>query len=564
MSAAFFAACGGSNKNGKNPTRTATTGGASAAPSAAASAAGSAAAATSTQVAAVATASPAAVRPKTGGALVHAQVSGEQAHQDPHLSSSGTLHKAGSGLAYSRLIKSKVGPGFLTTIVPDADIAQSWEQVDDVTYVFHLRPNAKWQNIAPVSGRAINAQDFVYSYGRQRDLKMAASFLPDTSQVQAVDPQTLRLQAPKPDVDFLTILSSDWNHIVAKEAVDVRGDLKDGPTIGSGAWIQKEYVPNNVIRFVKNPDFYLKDEFGISLPYMDTMDILRIADMSTKTAAFETGKTLFETFEADVTAQVRGRHPDFQYLKTKVVNANGGQSIVLNSAIAPTNDLRVRQAVSQAFDRKAFQDAIYGADGWIGGTIVHLDDSSWLLPEDELRKTLTYDPAAAKQLLQAAGATGWKPKITYYIGQDTTGEFTQAQMKNVAIDSTIVVMDNPGLAQWLNQHDREFVAFIRGTAIRGTNADLRASYKTGGQYNPSNMSDPQLDQMIEAQAGEKDKDKRKAALLEIQRRIVNYMSVIPLRSSFTNILFQPKLRNMWGTPYSTAEMSLYDHLWLDT
>src|SRR5262249_13863746 len=155
----------------------------------------------------------------------------------------------------------------------------------DTTYVFKLRSNAKWQNIAPVSGRAVTAQDVVYSYGRQKDLKAAAGFLPEMSQVQAVDPQTVRLQAPKPDFDFLTVLCVDQNKIVAKEAVDLKGDLKDGPTIGSSPWIQKQWVPNNVISFTRNPDYYLKDELGIQLPYMDTMDILRIQDRSTLFAA---------------------------------------------------------------------------------------------------------------------------------------------------------------------------------------------------------------------------------------------------------------------------------------
>jgi peptide/nickel transport system substrate-binding protein len=480
------------------------------------------------------------------------------------MTSQGTFHKAGSGLAYSRLVKFKMGPNYLANLTPDGDLAQSWEQPDDTSFVFHLRPTAKWQNIAPVSGRAVTAQDIVYSYGRQRDLKAAAGYLPEMSQVQAVDPQTVRITSPKPDLDFLTVLCSDQNHIVAKEAVDVKGDLKDGPTIGSGPWIQKSWTPNNVISFTRNPDFYLKDELGIPLPYMDSMDILRIPDPSTMQAAFETGKTHFETFQDGIIGTVRGRHPEAQYLQSKVISFNLGNCIVLHAGLAPTTDQRVRQAVSMAFDRKGFQDAIYGGQGWIGGGIVQVNSLDWLLSEDELRKLLPFDPQGAKQLLQAGGATGWKPKITYYISQDNIGEFTQAQMKNVGIDATIMVMDNPALGQWLSQKDREFVNFIRLGGVIGTNADLRSFYKTGGPNNTSHMSDPQLDDMIEAQANEKDANKRKAALQDIQRRIVNYFSVIPLRSSFVNLLAQPKVRNVWGAPFSTVEASVYDHIWLDS
>src|SRR5262249_7180807 len=160
-----------------------------------------------------------------------------------------------------------------------------------------------------------------------------------------------------------------------------------------------QWTPNNVISFTRNPDYYLKDELGIPLPYMDTMDILRIADPSTLRAAFDTGKTHFETFMDGVIGTVRSRHPEAQLLQSKVISYNLGNCIVLHAGIAPTNDQRVRQAVSMAFDRKAFQDAIYAGNGWIGGGILQVNSLDWLLSEDELRKLVPYDPAGAKQLL---------------------------------------------------------------------------------------------------------------------------------------------------------------------
>src|SRR5262249_36880579 len=102
--------------------------------------------------------------PKRGGIL---HVRGyDPVHFDHHLT---TNFKTNTTLSFvhSRLVRHKVGaavqPG---TFLVEPDLAERWEELDDTTYVFHLRQGVKWQNKPPVNGRELVAQDVKFTFDR--------------------------------------------------------------------------------------------------------------------------------------------------------------------------------------------------------------------------------------------------------------------------------------------------------------------------------------------------------------------------------------------------------------
>ena len=169
------------------------------------------------------TAAGAAVRPKRGGRIVVGNFTGEQGHQDPHLEAAGLGHSRGTGVAYNMVIRKKlnaeVSKEESIEVIPDGDLAASWEQPDEKTFIFKLRPGVKWHNIPPVNGRALTAEDVVYSTRRQLDLKITASFLPGVERVSAPDRSSVRIELTRPDPDFLIAFMTAHNKIVAREAV---------------------------------------------------------------------------------------------------------------------------------------------------------------------------------------------------------------------------------------------------------------------------------------------------------------------------------------------------------
>src|SRR5262249_32631172 len=117
-----------------------------------------------------AVASPVAARqPKRGGVMRY-RISSNLGNLDPHLNV-GTYFSWGPAEVYSRLLRPRPGAEVKPpSIIPTGDLAESWQQPDDTTYVFKLRHDARFQNIAPVNGRPVVADDVVYSLNRLRDL----------------------------------------------------------------------------------------------------------------------------------------------------------------------------------------------------------------------------------------------------------------------------------------------------------------------------------------------------------------------------------------------------------
>src|SRR5439155_1501322 len=75
------------------------------------------------------------------------------AHFDIHQTSTSILHSI-YAICLSKLIQFKVGADVVQPgLIPVPDLAESWTQPDDVTYVCNMRSGVKWQNIPPADGR---------------------------------------------------------------------------------------------------------------------------------------------------------------------------------------------------------------------------------------------------------------------------------------------------------------------------------------------------------------------------------------------------------------------------
>src|SRR5207237_3542833 len=112
---------------------------------------------------------------------------------------------------HSRLVKHKTGPGVAPgSLVIEGDLAESWTQPSETTYVFKLRKGVRWHNKPPVNGREVTADDVVFSVSHILTVKGNANayMLKAVDKVEAVDKQTVRLTLREPFVWFLDMLSN--------------------------------------------------------------------------------------------------------------------------------------------------------------------------------------------------------------------------------------------------------------------------------------------------------------------------------------------------------------------
>ena len=157
-----------------------------------------------------------------------------------------------------------------------------------MTYRFTLREGVLWQDIDPVNGRELVAEDLAFSYERQRTPGWPnAPLLQNIETIEAEDQYTLKvtLDPEFPDADFMLALADGHTKVVPHEVVEANGDLMEGPVIGSEPWIWVTTEDDFGSSFVKNSNY-----FEGALPFPDEF-ITRVikGEEETRLAAFAVG-----------------------------------------------------------------------------------------------------------------------------------------------------------------------------------------------------------------------------------------------------------------------------------
>jgi ABC-type transport system substrate-binding protein len=106
----------------------------------------------------------AAQTPKRGGTLTLR--TWDPPHFDHILAHAYKTHVVIS-FTHSRLLRHKAGPGVRPGAFPiEGDLAESWQQTSDTTYVFKLRRGVRFHAKPPVNGRELTAEDVRYTFER--------------------------------------------------------------------------------------------------------------------------------------------------------------------------------------------------------------------------------------------------------------------------------------------------------------------------------------------------------------------------------------------------------------
>ena len=488
--------------------------------------------------------------PKRGGVLT---VRGwDPPHFDPHLTVSYKTHIAYS-FTHSRLVKHKAGPGLQPGLFSvEGDLAESWTQPNENTYVFKLRRGVRWQNKPPVNGRELDAEDVVYTLDRFRTVKGNANayMLAALDRVEALDKYTVKFTLKESYAWFLDILANPMAVcIVAKECVEkMGGDLKKPEaTVGTGPWMLDSYRPNVGMTLVRNPTYFVP-----GLPNIDRIEILVDEDKASRIAAFLTGKyDLGTEFPGtidwtDWDVVKRGRRD----LKTMMYPSNVMSHIYVRNDKPPFNDVRVRRAMSLAINRQAIIDATYEGNGAFNPP-VPAALKEWSIPIDQLGEGARYykpDLAAARKLMAEAGHPN---------GFAATMDFT-TYGSNVLVDQMqLILKDLKSIGIEVKLNTKEYGAYI-ATTFYGKYDSMAFGPQTPflepdnflyGQYYPGeiknhgHINDPVVADMLIRQRRTQDPAKRREQIVEIQRYLAKQQYYVQIGSQIYNAVWNQALKN---------------------
>ena len=182
---------------------------------------------------------------------------------------------------------------YLPESVWTGHLAESWEQPDPLTYVFHIRKGVKWQDKAPMNGRELTAEDVEHTY--QRLTGMGKFETPERTNslinlgiesIEATDKYTLVIKLKKPNLTGLvTLLSEASSWILPPEVIEQYGNMSDWKNVvGTGPFILTDYVDGASITRTKNPDYWGFDRKypDNQLPYVDVLKALWMKEPATR------------------------------------------------------------------------------------------------------------------------------------------------------------------------------------------------------------------------------------------------------------------------------------------
>jgi peptide/nickel transport system substrate-binding protein len=454
---------------------------------------------------------------------------------------------------HSRLVKPKAGPNVQPGTFPiEGDLAESWTQPNETTYVFKLRRGVRWQNKPPVNGRELTADDVVYSVNRFLTTKGNANafMLASVDKVEATDKYTVKFTLKEPFAWFLDAMANPMAvAIVAKECVDKFGDLKKWESVvGTGPWMLDSYRPNQGMTFVRNPTYFVQ-----GLPYIDKIEVAVDEDNASRISSFLAGKY-------DIGMENPGsiQRVDWVQIKDKVKRpvrtaefpANVMSHISMRTDQKPFNDVRVRQAMSLALDRQNIIDATYEGTGALNPP-VPTALREWSIPIDQLgegARWYKYDPAEAKKLLAAAGYPNGFPMSLCFTTYGSTVLVDQSQivlknLKDVGITATLDQKEYGAYISTCFYGQFPSGAFGPQTPFLEPDTFLYGQYYKGQPRNQSHIDDPQVSDMLVRQRRTFDVAKRREVIFDIQRYLARQQYYVQLPSAVYVAVWDAALKN---------------------
>ena len=371
-------------------------------------------------------------------------------------------------------------------------IASSWTISDDATvYAFKLRNDVRFHHsevFKDGKGRTVTAADFIFSFARLVDSKVASpgSWVMNTVATDSTAPGGLAIYAPASDSlvirlkhpfpPFLGILTSQYCSVVPHEAVDRYGkDFRIRP-VGTGPFMFREWHERTNLIYWKNPD-YFETLNGERLPFVDAVFISFISDRQSAFLEFIKGNLDFISgidagYKDDVLTrdgQLQPRYRDkirmesCPYLNTEYLGILANPQLPAMKE-NPLNDVRIRKAINMGFDRRKMITYLrngIGTPGYYGMVPPGLPSF-----DTSAVKGYRYDPAAASAFPAEAGFPGGKglPEILMSTTKEYQDlcEFMQGQLAEIGIRIRLEV--NQG-ATHRNMVANQNLAFFRASWI---------------------------------------------------------------------------------------------------
>jgi peptide/nickel transport system substrate-binding protein len=427
-------------------------------------------------------------------------------------------------------------------------LAESWTQVDDVTWDFTIRSGVTFHN-----GDPLTARDVQFTLDRLRDAetRAPARFLVTfISGTELVDDMTVRITTNGPFVPALSHLAHTATSILSERAVTEAGeDYGTSVVVGTGPFRFVSWEVASQIVLERNANWW----GGAVIP--ERVVFRPIIEGTVRSIELEVG-SIDIAYSLEPRDALRLRtNPSVTMAEIETLTT---AYIGFNAQKAPFDDVRVRQAINHAVDAGTIVDVLlegfgFPANGPIGPRVfgAHPDLEAY-----------SFDPERARSLLAQAGygngfsTTLWTNDNPVRI---QIAEIVQAQLADVGVTVDVQVLEwSTYLADTAaGAHDMFILGWVTVTA----DADyglyaLFHSTNFGSAGNRTFWSDARLDELLDLGRRTLDQEQRLAIYREAQEIIAAQAPWIFLN---TSIEANATRQNVTGfVPHPAGHHRLYN------
>lgn len=379
---------------------------------------------------------PAGPVPVQGGGTINLSLSDDPDSLNPILATGGAAAEV-NRLLFPSLLGRNPFTGQWGT---DNALAASWEtSPDGLTYTFTLRPGVTWSD-----GDPVDAADFKFTYDAILSEQVESPYrrtLDNLAGIDVISPLQVRVRLRQALCDGLAMLRIGWlpSHLYEADFTDIMGSgYNASPAVSAGPFVLQSWTPNENLVLRRN------ERYWQSSPAAERLIFHIQADATERFARLLEGGLDVAPVAASQLTSVQANPA----ISTFGANVDGYDFIALNLA-NPENpqpgideagnrlvqephpvlaDINVRQAIARAIDYTTVIDSIYLKRGYQVASNV-LPIIPWAF--DTGLAPYTYDPVAARQILEDAG---WL---------DTNNDGIRERDRTALVLGLLYVEDNP-------------------------------------------------------------------------------------------------------------------------
>jgi peptide/nickel transport system substrate-binding protein len=464
------------------------------------------------------------------------------------------------------VFKQDVPQNRLDTIVPDLATKWSWNK-DMTDLTFNLRRGVSWHDGKPFTAADVKCTwELILGQGTEklRANPRKAWYRNLESVSTNGDTVTFRLKRPQPA--FIALLASGYSPVYPCHISPQ--SMRQHP-IGTGPFKFVSYKPNELIRLVRNSSYWKPGR-----PYLDEIEWTIVPNRSTAILGFVAGK--FDlTFPFGITVPLmRNIKSEAPQANCALEPANQSTNLVVNRDATPFDNPDIRRAMALTLDRKSFIDILAEGNGDIGGAMQPAPQGVWGMPAEMLKTLPGYNPdvaknrAEARALMQKAGY-GPDKRLAVKVSVRNTPPFRDPaivlidQLREIYIDAELETVETANWFPKVYRKDFKIGLNLTGGGVDDPDAQFYENYACGSDRNYTGYCNPEIDKLFDQQSMERNQEKRRRLVWEIDRRLQEDGARPILYHNRFATCWQPQVKGLTIMSNSLFNGWRMEDIWLD-